>query len=320
MSDEKYNNINRSAETVLENIREIDRRDAAMHKIRYAHIKELAYELFAASGYNRDGSPFDMSWLENIRSLYLQIKNGRKESAEKAPFRALENAELYVLASEIRALIGEEERLPVLQFFSEYGESVPSAASDKVACVNNYYTDTAFSRFSSYLQKPSAVFLDSFSSACEDAASLKYEYCIVPIENSDDGKLMSFYRLLAMHGLKIVLTTSVSISDDSRSTTLALAKRGIENLKKKENDTGARYFEFCFVPDKENSVSDICYAAELFGMRLHRIDSATITYLENEFEYFVVLDTAGADLYKFLIYLTLKDLHYTPVGLYTHIK
>ena len=305
MSENKYNDIGERINAVRDNLSRIYKHTSEMRFVRMAHIKELAYELCSSYRQTDITLDFDISWIEQIRNVCAELD--------------LDTVDMVELSREI-ALLSQRNGSGVLRFFTEYNESVPAAASDKIASVKNFYTENAYLKFSRYLQKPSAIYLDSFTSACEDVASMRYEYAIVPIENSDDGKLMGFYRLLDMNGLKIALTSSVTSPDERGSTTLALVKRGIDDLNKRGISEGAKYFELCLTSKNGAESADICLAARLLGMKLHRIDSAALAYRENEFEYYIIIDTASHDIYPFMIYLNLIGADYSPVGFYTHIK
>lgn len=306
------------------NLFRLDVKTSELFEARIADVREMAYLLFRES--KKPMEPLDIDQLRNIKKAYARMREdavwsgiGENEEFLKALHLHVDNAELSELALALKEF-AEENGAPLLPSLCDPAEIVPKDAARKVALMQNMYTDTAFSRFSPFLKDPSPVYYDSFRTLCEDAGAGRCEYCIVPIENSDDGKLMSFYKLLAQNDLKIALTTRVSFSDDAKSTTFALAKKGMDDPTNATEKKGERYFELCLVADGGEIISDICGAARLFGIRLHRIDSFALTYSENEFEYYVVLDVSRGDMTAYLIYLSLKLGYFDPVGLYTKIN
>ena len=308
-------------DTVNKNLGELDIRTANLFEMRLAHIKELAYELAKRIA----AVPHDSNWAWNLKGLYQKarcdiswdgIENNRY--ALKVFGEATENLELAKLARYIKEY-GDYDEAWLPTFFAGVDTPLPEARG-KIACMKNIYTDTAYIRFGAFVQDPSVLYLDSFTAICEEVAYGRCEYCILPIENSDDGKLFGFYKLLSQYELNIVLTTRVATSEDSSSTYFALVRKGIENISLKHKAGTKRYFEFCLLSDIRNNIGDICAAAELFGITLHKIDSAPRTYSENEFEYHIVFDISSGDLYSFLIYLSLKTDHYSVLGLYSKIN
>ena len=113
------------------------------------------------------------------------------------------------------------------ELFFGLSEPYNDEAFGRIEYIGNNYTDEAFRFFSKKLGTENALIVSSFDELCEDVYSGKSEYGILPIENTDNGKLLRFYSLINLYELKIVSVCSVKTSDDGH-TGFALVKKSLD--------------------------------------------------------------------------------------------
>ena len=223
------------------------------------------------------------------------------------------------LCREIRKRMNDRHTLLPEFFFHDF-EQPSKESANRIAYQRNSYTDNAYLQFASLLSLPRAMYAHSFEKVCEEVYNQNCEYCILPIENSVEGPLNGFTRLIDLYELKIAATCDVPTTDGSRITRFALLRRNLTPLY--GNQPFGEFFE-CLLPPTELQapcVADLLYAAECCGLLLHRLDlrpyqNKSVTENATHF----VFRTANGDLPTLLLYLAMEAPHYQPVGLYPHL-
>ena len=190
--------------------------------------------------------------------------------------------------------------------------------TDTVSYLKNSLADIAFNNFSKLLKDPRVAYGESFSDVCEDVYYSRTPWCILPIENSDDGRMTSFCNMIRKYGLKIVLTCNVE-SANGKTTGFALLKRDIAKIECKSGISEGEYIEIGFNFGEKIRLQEVLQAATFFGFMLHKVDSFPIYYSEKEY-YFDVIFKGNGDLKKFLFWLELEIPRFEIIGIYTQIK
>ena len=156
------------------------------------------------------------------------------------------------------------------------GEEIAAGSHGKVSLVRNSYNEVALSRFSRVITRPKEVFASSFAAACEDVYDNRCEFCILPVENSQSGRLFSFYSMLDRYELRICCACELEAEDGSEgSVKYALVGRTLPDRISKNSSWS---FEFSVISDGGSILSDISGVAEIFGARLIKIDSLPVQY------------------------------------------
>jgi hypothetical protein len=181
-----------------------------------------------------------------------------------------------------------------------------------VSYVDNQFSAAAYDIFSSHISGAVPRKYSSFTEMCDSTASGETDACILPIENTSDGKLLSFYSLIDRSDLKISNICDVYSEDDSRRTRYALLRR---SMRRPEGESGELYFEFSFCPTPGFTVAEILHAAVLTGLVVYRIDSVPLKYNESNFIFHPVLLGNIDDILVYTLFLALNSAQYTPVGL-----
>ena len=280
---------NRDIDAVLRGIEELDSRYANDSDIRCAQIRELASALF-----------------------------GEEADAEKASkFLPLLKPSRH--ADDVNHIHGVAERIVLCREFTQAytqksADSNMDGCEKTVAILNNGYMQEAFDKLCSKFNR-SAVYCGSFEEMCENVGTESYDYAIVPIENSENGKLLRFYTLIGRYDLKINAVCDISYSDGSATTRYALVSKSVQDTARR-----ADCFEFSVSLDHSVFLNDILLAASLCSMKLQRIDSVEIPYKDKEFSFYLVFDIEGADADSFMLYMSLDFPQYIPVGIFEKIE
>lgn len=217
-------------------------------------------------------------------------------------------------------------------------EAVSDEASEKIAYLQNKFSDEAFSKLTYRFRNPRAAYASSFTEVCEEVYNGFCEFCILPVESSGDGKLLRFYGLIEKFNLKIVSVCDVEQLDGSY-TKYALLRHKFISFHLSKRLCGGHFAEFGLVLNEGVTLSDVLLAAEYCHMRLSRIDSVPLSYKNDAYRYDAVfaLPELGdddipptaeqislrdmlLDIETFLLYLSVSLSEYTPIGIYTRIS
>ena len=280
-------------EIIFSNITELkDRQRATDEQIR-AHLRELAVEISAGF---EDGAAF-LSSLPDYGAELDRVFSPDGGDAEKAR-----------LCLELRNL------LPALSsFWQDWffpGGEVSSAAYNRIAYQKNGYTETAFARFSGLLREPRAAYPRSFRSVCEEVADGISEFCILPLENSAEGRLVAFTSLIDAFSLRIAATCDVGIRD-GRVTRFALLRKSLSVLR--PNEQVPRQLEIRCETGAEHAAQGLLGGARICGLPLLRGES-----IGNSIRA-VFLVSGRGDLPAFLLFLSMAYPRFEIIGFYQHM-
>ncbi len=188
----------------------------------------------------------------------------------------------------------------------------------KVVYLKNSLADIAYSVFSRVIKNARVVYAESFSEVCEEVYYSRVPYCILPLENSDDGRMAGFANLIRKYDLKIVMTCNVE-SAVEKVTKFALLKRELSVLECPKSTNDGDYLEMEIKLGTKCSLHDVLEAANLFGYKLCKIDSFPLQYSEKEYYFNVVFEGKG-NVNGFICWLEFEVQRYDVIGIYTHLK
>lgn len=201
--------------------------------------------------------------------------------------------------------------------FSNSKNNNPAVST--VVYLRNPLTDIAYSNFSKVLKDARVSYEESFIAVCEAVYYNRVPYCILPIENYEDGRLSGFMNIIRKYELKIVMTCNVE-SASGKITKFALLKRELTRIEYGDILKDGFFLEIGFSFGEEQSrLHEVISAALFFGYKLNKIDSLPIYYSEKEY-YFDVVFLGDGDLMKFLCWLDFEFPRYEVLGIYTQIK
>ncbi len=184
----------------------------------------------------------------------------------------------------------------------------------KIAYVRNAKVDSAYTLFSKNKRGIKAHHVSTFAEGCEAVASNFAEFCIIPIENTADGKLYTFYAMLDKYELKICTVTSVFDEDGINRTVFALAGRKIEQNFPKSSSLR---FEFSVTHEDADIICDITAAVRVLGGHLSSLGTQTLKYDEIKKKYYFAVDFKTSSPTPLALFVSLEYPMYEPVGLYT---
>lgn len=183
-----------------------------------------------------------------------------------------------------------------------------------VAYVTGGFTDPAFESFRDELSHILHISLrphhaERVSNACDCVLDGDADFAIIPVWNSRDGHLRSFYRMIDGYDLKILSVTTVP-TEEGR-TRFALCGADVSPLFPMP-----AFMEFSIAGDGEifGSVSD---AVAVHGHTVSEVISYPTGQGRTLYHFSV---NAGGDLRPTLLYLNLFHPTHTVLGLYGNIN
>ncbi len=176
-------------------------------------------------------------------------------------------------------------------------------------------TDIAYEKFVSLIPDARVMYKDTFTAVCDAVALDEADMCILPYENSDDGKLNSFYRLIESFDLKIAASCKVkSLGRDDMTRYLLLSK----NLAGLSAVSGVTDFELLISDRDDNSLTRVMSAAHILGLTVRSIDTVKTEGNLNVFD----LRVASKKKFlidRFILFLKLEEMEFSPLGLFAQI-
>ena len=240
---------------------------------------------------------------------------------------------VYRLISQRLGEISDLHQLPVGD------DALPDDAVGRIAYMKSNVASKAYLKISSHVSGCRATEFYSFEDACAQVVSGQCEYCLLPIESSDAGKLHSFLRLFAKYDLKIAATCTVPVRSgaDAPTTRFALLRRSmhaqatggelgcinsISDLTLQSKRENYR-LELIHRPETGSSspLTELLMAAEFCKMSLLRADTA-LSFEEDSSSGGIdtVFAADGSDVMTFLWYISLEAPADSVMGLYREIN
>ena len=195
-------------------------------------------------------------------------------------------------------------------------EPTSAGAHSKISYLKNKYNDTAFEYFSHSIANAKPDYASSFTECCENVFDGRCEYCILPLINSRDGRLLSFYSLLERYELKICGVIDIDSEDATSTIKHALIGRSCKELRKKIQKNQKYIFEFYITSDNTNFLSPLFEAANQVGATLTCIDSIPTEYAPHLQKFFISFSVSSHNLLSLRLFVALNHSAYTPLGIY----
>lgn len=308
-----------NTEIALSNLAELEESLETVIERRLAHLSELASAIMS------DGEDTDV-----IKSIFLSIRSeGNADSGNiidenrhtaDAIFSKISLVERLTIFKEAFSHLNTDKKNTYQYFNRNTSISVSEEASERIAYLKNSYNDIAYMQFSSLLSSPRAAYFGSIADVCESVYNGSCEYCILPVETSDDGKLLSFYELIIKYGFKISAVYDLH-SDDGYTRYALLGKKFAFNNTGLRSKARNRYFEFAVSANDNIPMDNLLCAASFCSMKLRRIDTLKISAEKNSENSFIcpIFRVDGSDLHTFLAFLAIDCSDFVPIGLYMQI-
>ena len=186
-----------------------------------------------------------------------------------------------------------------------------------IAYVNNRFSKKAYSFFKGQLQNAKGYVYQSFNEMYDSVESGLCNCCIVPIENTTDGKLLAFYSIIERFDMKISMVCDVEAEDGSERTRYALLKY---HLFKPNDIYNTVCFEFNHTFSSDIELSEILEAAVLCNLNISRIDSLPLIHNDSNFIMHTVVCGKSPDILNYLVYLSIHLSQFNALALYSIVK
>lgn len=196
-------------------------------------------------------------------------------------------------------------------------EPTPAGAHSKISFVKNRFNELAYEKLSKGITNPKPEYVSSFVESCESITDGTSEFCILPISNSTDGHMKSFYSMLDRYELKI--SASTDVDDDIGTVKYARIARACKPIDLK--DKNAKYlFEFSVISSDGEFLAPLLTVANLAQAMPINIDSIPVEYASHLKRFFFTFSLTPQNATPFRLYVALKFQNYTPIGIYKEIK
>ena len=182
---------------------------------------------------------------------------------------------------------------------SDFFES-ESITENRVTYVKNLMSDEAYRMFGDVLDRAAVTYAVNFVSACEDVYYGRIPFCILPLENTEEGNLTGFMRLIRKYELYPHLVCSCR--GENGVTKLALLGRNPCSLSRENLKMTVRA---SFYGATGEIISDVISVASNLGLTLVKTESEPIPW--DEGRYGEIISFASEDIggaYAFLMYLS----------------
>ena len=173
----------------------------------------------------------------------------------------------------------------------------------------------AYEKFSGLFVSVEKMGLESFSEVCDVVANSADAFGIIPLENTTDGRLAAFYKMLDRNELKICAVCDVEDPETDVVTRLALIAK---NLYAFDGDF-RRCVEFSFVVSDAQRRMELLGVAEKVGGILTRLSMLPLSYRENASLDTVRISFSESNVLPFLVYLRLFCEDINILGFYIHM-
>ena len=189
------------------------------------------------------------------------------------------------------------------------GASV-KARSGKVAFAESRILATAFAEIQKREPGLSASYVRSFADACEEVSTSECEFCILPIENSREGSLLTVYKLIEKYDLFI--SRVCTIENDELTTKFALLCR--ENHDIIESN-GKQYIDIRLSGNAPCLFTNVHTGAAVLGVETVKSLSIPLGYTDG-YAHIFTFHADGDALFSLLLFLSTIRADYTLMGIY----
>ena len=298
---------------ILANLRESSNRRDMLTEQELAHLRELATEILSSGDLQEILSSLPERRIPDTEPYAEALEQSKEVLSSLHRFQRTQRS--ILLCSILCPLLTSELGLSADAFFQD---TLPRESSEHVRITypKNSYTDSAYLAFSPFLSEAHAVYSHSFLSACEEVYNDLYDYCILPLENSTEGMLAGFLRLILRYELKIAATCEIESRSEGKTTRFALLHKGM--LPTNASDPSELQFSMALPDASSSELTDLPAAASFFGLSL-----CTACFLPSESRdgrtAYLTFSLPPNGIDAFLLYLSMEIPQYIPIGLYPNI-
>ncbi len=298
---------NSKSHILAANLARLDQARASILEKTLAHIGELAEHLCDEA--DEEEIFFrDEAFAAKYRAMtnrpmppVAEINQNRVSVQEKS-LSAMERAMMLCRLCDTLGICG-------LQGAGTFFDEPADVENEIVSYMKSSYADTAYRAFTETMTDPKVLYGHDFAEVCENVYYGRCAYCILPVENSIDGRLAGFRGLIMKYGLKIITVCQVEDSAAESHTLFALLKKNM--VIPTEESEG--FFEFCV---ETSDLHSLISGAEACGMHLISISSVP----GGAQHYDMVMQICEEGFCGFLSLLHLEYPSFIPIGMFGERK
>ncbi|MBQ4064650.1 MAG: hypothetical protein IJD10_00975 [Clostridia bacterium] len=293
-------------QTIRSSLDRLTRERTALHEKRIAHIGELAELLCDEAGeeeiFFRD-EVFAAKYRAAVEGIPLDVSafNRGRVIAEEKSLSAMERAMLLCRLCDTLGIHG-------IQGAGTFFDEADVAEGETVSYVRSAMADDAYLTFASAMSDPKVLYGHEFTEVCENVYYDRSAYCLLPVENTADGRLAGFRSLILKYGLKIASICRVKNPVAEEETVFALLKKSLSF-----EEGGIRYFE---LQVEAEDLLSLLSSAEACGMKIRGIASTAGS--RNRYDLVTQVDEDGFCGFLSLLHLEYPD--FSPLGIYTELN
>jgi hypothetical protein len=297
--------LNTNLTTVKNRLTDLTKARTSLSEKRIAHIGELAEFLCDEAG-EEEIFFRDEAFAAKYRSVvegklpFVADVNEERITVEEKSLLAMERAMLLCRLCDTLGIRG-------IQGAGTFFDEADSAEDETISYVRSTYGDNAYLAFAATMRQPKVQYCHEFAEVCENVYYDRSAYCLLPVENTSDGRLAGFRSLILKYGLKIASVCRVKDPLTEEETVFALLKKSLSFA-----EGGVRYFEFRVTA---RDLLSLLSSSEICGMKLCGISSVA----GKRHRYDVVMQIAEGGFCGFLSLLHLEYPDFTPLGIYTEL-
>ena len=183
-----------------------------------------------------------------------------------------------------------------------------------VAFAESHVLKTAFSAFHKKDASLTPTYVHSFADACEDVASGSADYCILPIENSREGALLTVYGLIERYELFIARVCIIEMS--GIVTKYALLCHGFCDIIEKAE---TQYVAVRLSGHDPLLWPRLYTGACVLGVEVVKTVSVPLGYTDG-YAHICTFHGNSDTLFALLLFLATVRMDYTPIGTYEIIE
>ena len=302
---------------VTDNIARYLEKECSLSERMSLNTSELAAFVVSAaakdvkkSGFFTEDAPLEtfMPPVRSDESLLCNVLEENKQLSE-AKLSADRAAFLADFCKKVAAELKSAAKLKVTPalFADKDGEKIRGG---RVAFSESRVLSSAFEEFRKSDGMLTASYVRSFSDACEDVYSGESEWCILPIENSRDGALLSVYNLIERYELCISRVCGVNYDETTTKFALLCATvHGIIEMHGKQNIV-------LRMPIRKSELwSQIYTGAAVLGAELVKAVAVPLGYTDG-YAHICTFHADGESLFAFLLFLSTIRADFTLMGAY----
>ncbi len=192
----------------------------------------------------------------------------------------------------------------------------PPPPAARVVFPDSYFAREALHALSPVLPHAIPMGAASFAAVCEELASDRADFALLPIEDSAEGELSRVLDEIDRMEFSITHTCEIPYRDENRSVTMALlAKR-----YRAKDGKGEKLLTVSILSEDAYTITDLTNAALCCGMPLRRITSRSVPYAKDGALLIATFVVDDGDVALFSAYLAARYPRAQITGTSTHLS